>query len=105
MLNEGRLQLSGEVEELLAAHRVLTGPASQLSCDAPRLAVVHARQAGAQVHVLVRMSAPVAQTPAGWQSDPATLEDLVLGYLRDPAVRMLPGLVMAPSADGSAVTP
>jgi ABC-2 type transport system ATP-binding protein len=103
VLNDGQLQLAGSVEDLLAAHRILTGPASEMAFDARRIAVVHARQAGAQAHLLVRKYAPDAPDPAGWQSHPASLEDLVLGYLRDPGARMLPGPAMAVSGDGSAV--
>jgi hypothetical protein len=83
----------------------LTGPGNQSALDAQLIAVVHARQAGAQAHLLVRNSAPGAPAPRGWRSDPASLEDLVLGYLRDPVARMLPGPAMAASAGGPAVTP
>ncbi len=99
VLNEGQLQLAGSVDDLLATHRILTGPGNEMALDPEHLAVVHARQAGAQAHLLVRTSAPA---PAGWQSDPANLEDLVLGYLRDPGARALPGPALATSA-GSAV--
>jgi len=102
VLNDGQLQLAGNVDDLLAAHRVLTGPGGEMSLDAERITVVHARQAGAQAHLLVRSS---AAAPAGWQSDPATLEDLVLGYLRDPGARMLPGPSLTASAGRSTVTP
>jgi ABC-2 type transport system ATP-binding protein len=100
VLNEGQLQLAGEVDALLASHRVLTGPGGEMTPESQQLAVVHARQAGAQAHLLVRTSASVDQTLPGWQSAPASLEDLVLGYLRDPGARMLPG--PAAAADGGA---
>jgi ABC-2 type transport system ATP-binding protein len=89
-LNGGRLQLAGSVDDLLAVHRILTGPVGERPRDAERIDVIHARQAGAQAHLLVRLSEPGAVAPAGWQSGPASLEDVVLGYLRDPAARMLP---------------
>ncbi|HUC24542.1 MAG TPA: ABC transporter ATP-binding protein [Streptosporangiaceae bacterium] len=106
ILNDGQLQLAGGVEDLLAVHRILTGPGNESTLDARLIAVIHARQAGAQAHLLVRNSAPPgAPAPEGWRSDPASLEDLVLGYLRDPGARMLPGPAMAASAGGPAVTP
>jgi ABC-2 type transport system ATP-binding protein len=105
VLNDGQLQLAGGVEDLLTAHRILTGPGGEMALDAQRIVVVHARQAGAQAHLLVRNSALGATAPAGWQSAPASLEDLVLGYLRDPGARMLPGPAMAGSGGGPAVTP
>ena len=58
VLNEGQLQLAGGVDDLLAVHRILTGPGDEKALDADRFAVVHARQAGAQAHLLVRSSAP-----------------------------------------------
>ena len=60
------------------------------------------RRASDGVLYLVVSGAPA---PEGWRSDPASLEDLVLGYLRDPGVRMLPGPAMAASAGGPEVTP
>jgi ABC-2 type transport system ATP-binding protein len=105
ILNNGQLQLAGGVEDLLAVHRILTGPGNESALDARLIAVVHARRAGAQAHLLVRNSAPRVPAPEGWQSDPASLEDLVLGYLSDPGARMLPGPAMAASAGGPPVTP
>ena len=102
VLNDGQLQLAGGLDDLLAAHRILTGPGGEMALDADGFAVVHTRQAGAQTHLLVRSAAPA---PPGWQSDPATLEDLVLGYLRDPSARMLPGPAMTTSSGGRTVTP
>jgi ABC-2 type transport system ATP-binding protein len=105
ILNNGQLQLAGGVEDLLAVHRILTGPVNESALNAQLIEVVHTRQAGAQAHLLVRQSAPSAPAPEGWRSDPASLEDLVLGYLRDPEARMLPGPSMASSAGGPAMTP
>jgi ABC-2 type transport system ATP-binding protein len=103
VLNEGRLQLAGDVDALLSTHRILTGPGGETAINSQRLAVVQARQAEAQTHLLVRMPA-ADPAPAGWLSAPASLEDLVLAYLRDPKVRMLPGPAMATASGGSAVT-
>jgi ABC-2 type transport system ATP-binding protein len=105
ILNNGQLQLAGAVEDLLAVHRILTGPSNEGALDADGIAVIHARQAGTQAHLLVRNSAPGAPTPQGWRSDPASLEDLVLGYLRDPGARMLPGPAMAATSGGREMTP
>ena len=91
VLNDGRLQLAGEVDALLGAHRVLTGPSGEMTLDSQRMAVLHASQTRTQAHVLVRTPASGDPAPPGWQSDPVSLEDLVLGYLRDPGARMLPG--------------
>jgi ABC-2 type transport system ATP-binding protein len=104
LLNGGQLQLAGEVEHLLARHKILTGPGGEMFIDSQRLAVVHAQRAQAQAHLLVRASAPGDPAPPGWQSRPASLEDLVLGYLRDPGARMLTGPEMAAAGGAPAVT-
>jgi ABC-2 type transport system ATP-binding protein len=104
VLNGGTLQLAGEVEHLLARHKVLTGPGGEMFPDSQQVVVVHAQRAAAQAHLLVRTQAPDDPAPPGWQSSPASLEDLVLGYLRDPGARMLPGPALATSGPAPKVT-
>jgi ABC-2 type transport system ATP-binding protein len=89
VLSRGRVQVAGEVDDLLVSHRVLTGPAAEADRYA-QWPVVHARRAEAQVHLLVRAAAddPV---PPGWEAHPVGLEELVLAYLREPAAAALPG--------------
>ena len=90
LMSRGRVQLAGEVDDLLASHRVLTGPAAEADRYAERLSVVHARRGEAQAHLLVRTTAddPV---PPGWEAHPVGLEELALAYLREPAAAALPG--------------
>jgi ABC-2 type transport system ATP-binding protein len=95
LLSRGRVQVAGEVDDLLASHRLLTGPAA----DADRYAerpVVHVRRAEAQAHLLVRATAddPV---PPGWEAHPVGLEELALAYLREPGAGALPGPARRPS--------
>jgi ABC-2 type transport system ATP-binding protein len=89
LLSKGRVQVAGQVEELLACHRVLSGPAGEADryTDRP---VVHVRRGTAQAHLLVRAGAqdPV---PDGWEAHPVGLEELVLAYLREPGAAALPG--------------
>jgi ABC-2 type transport system ATP-binding protein len=89
LLSQGRVQLAGEVDDLLASHRMLTGPATEADRYAER-PVVHVRRAQAQAHLLVRAAAddPV---PPGWESHPVDLEELTLAYLREPGAAALPG--------------
>ncbi|MGH2833581.1 MAG: ABC transporter ATP-binding protein [Solirubrobacteraceae bacterium] len=89
LLSRGRVQVAGEVDDLLASHRMLSGPAA----DTDRCAewpVVHERRAEAQAHLLVRAGAedPV---PPGWEAHRVGLEELVLAYLREPGAAALPG--------------
>jgi ABC-2 type transport system ATP-binding protein len=89
LLSQGRVQVAGEVEDLLASHRVLTGPAAEAGRYAER-PVVRLSRAGAQAHLLVRATAddPV---PPGWEAHPVGLEELALAYLREPGAGALPG--------------
>ncbi len=87
----GRVQVAGEVEDLLAHHRLLTGPAGQAERYAERWNVVHARRGGAQIHLLVRINGTPDPVPPGWEAYPINLEDLALSYLREPGAAALPG--------------
>ena len=89
LLSQGRVQVAGEVDDLLASHRMLTGPTAEADKYAER-PVVHVRRAGAQAHLLVRAGAddPV---PPGWEAHPVGLEELVMAYLREPSAAALPG--------------
>jgi ABC-2 type transport system ATP-binding protein len=89
LLSRGRVQVAGEVNDLLASHRMLTGPAAEADRYA-QTPVVHVRRAEAQAHLLVRAGAddPV---PPGWQAHPVGLEELALAYLREPTAAALPG--------------
>jgi ABC-2 type transport system ATP-binding protein len=90
VLSGGRLQVAGEVDELIAGHRVLTGPAAEADLYHERLAPIQARKAGTQAHLLVRIDGG-ATVPPGWTSHPVDLEELVLAYLREPDATALPG--------------
>jgi ABC-2 type transport system ATP-binding protein len=90
MLSRGSVQVAGEVDDLLACHRVLTGPAGEADRYAERLGVVHARRGEALAHLLVRASA-TDPVPPGWEARPVSLEELALAYLREPGAAALPG--------------
>jgi ABC-2 type transport system ATP-binding protein len=90
LMSRGRVQLAGEVDDLLASHRLLTGPAAEADRYAERLSVVHARRGEAQAHLLVRATADDPVLP-GWEAHPVGLEELALAYLREPAAAALPG--------------
>src|SRR5271167_2049616 len=56
MMSLGRIQVAGEVDDLLAGHRVLTGPTAETGRYDQR-PVVHVRGGDAQAHLLVRATA------------------------------------------------
>jgi ABC-2 type transport system ATP-binding protein len=102
LLSQGRVQVAGEVDDLLASHRVLTGPAAEADKYAEQ-PVVHVRRAAAQAHLLVRATAddPV---PPGWEAHSLGLEELALAYLRESGAAALPGPDRGPDVEPSAVT-
>jgi ABC-2 type transport system ATP-binding protein len=89
VLNDGQLQVAGDVDDLLATHRVLTGSAGAAGLAA--FPAVRVTLAGTQVQLLCRTAGPDAPVPAGFRADRVTLEELVLAYLRQPAASALPG--------------
>jgi len=91
VLASGRVQVAGEVDDLLTSHQLYTGPAAQADRLAAALPVVRDRRAGAQAHLLVRTGGRRAEVPTGWEAHEVGLEEMVLAYLRDPGASALPG--------------
>lgn len=79
LLRDGRVGLAGDVDDLLAEHRLVIGRGD---VPLPR-EVVHVRRAGRQVTAVVR--GPVDAAAEGLDVAPASLEDLVLAHLEPPA--------------------
>jgi ABC-2 type transport system ATP-binding protein len=80
VLAGSRVQVAGDVEELLASHHRLTGPrrdASQLPSNQEVIEVSHTDR---QTTLLIRTDAPILD-PA-WTVEQVGLEDLVLAYMR-----------------------
>jgi ABC-2 type transport system ATP-binding protein len=91
LVSRGRVQVAGEVDELLASHRVLTGPAAESERYVQHWDVVHASCAAPLAEVLVRGYATSEPMPPGWEAHSLTLEELTLAYLREPDAAALPG--------------
>jgi ABC-2 type transport system ATP-binding protein len=89
LLSRGEMQLADEVEDLLAGHLVLTGPAAEADAYARRLNVVLDRRAAAQAHLLVRTGETPEPAVPGWEAHPVSLEELVMAYLRAPGAEVL----------------
>ncbi len=102
LLSRGHVQVAGEVEDLLASHSVLTGPAAEADEYADR-PVVHVRRGTAQAHLLVRATAD-DPAPPGWEAHPVGLEELALAYLREPGAAALPGPARGRNTQPSEVT-
>ncbi len=91
LVSHGNIQVAGEVEDLLATHCMLTGPASESELYTRQWNVVHASSAASQVRLLVRYDGTSNPVPPGWEARSVTLEELTLAYLREPGAAALPG--------------
>jgi ABC-2 type transport system ATP-binding protein len=91
LVSRGNIQVTGEVDDLLAVHRMLAGPAEECSRYEQQCNVVHASRAASQAHLLVRCNDRADPVPPGWEARTVTLEDLTLAYLREPRAAALPG--------------
>jgi ABC-2 type transport system ATP-binding protein len=92
LLSAGRLRLAGEVKGLLAGHQIATGPADGTSRLASQLPVVHVACDEDQARVLIGSGDQAAELPDGWRHEAPSLEEMVLGYLREPGVSAPPRL-------------
>ena len=80
LVNDGRLQLDGDLDALLDAHKLLIGPAELAGRVGPHR-VVSRSVTGRQASVLVRTAGPVHDPR--WLVRDVGLPDLVVAYLRD----------------------
>jgi len=83
MLASSRVQLCGEIEDLLAEHQMLTGPNKDTTAIERSHRVVQITRTPRQTTLLVRLNGPVID-PAFEASD-VSLEELVLAYMGQDA--------------------
>jgi ABC-2 type transport system ATP-binding protein len=115
MVDEGRLRLAGPSDELIASHDLITAPvpkdgdgedggrdrdrgeaALSAQFEGRQHTVVGARAAGRTLTALIR---PGSDLPENWIAATPTLEDVVLGYMRNPSA---PPLLIAAHQDAAA---
>ena len=104
LVSHGNVQVAGEVEDLLATHRMLTGPASESERYARQWNVVHASSAASLAHLLVRYDGTSDPVPPGWEARAVTLEELTMAYLRESGAAALSGPARGWGAEPSEVT-
>jgi ABC-2 type transport system ATP-binding protein len=79
LLADSRVQLCGDIDALLAEHRVLVGPRKDTTAIARTHTIVREDSTARQTTVLVRLNGPVID-PA-WAVEETNLEEMVLGYM------------------------
>ncbi|MDT0380723.1 ABC transporter ATP-binding protein [Streptomyces sp. DSM 42041] len=94
LLGGGRVRLAGRVDDLLAAHVLLTGRGPDFG---PHL-VVEQRPTGRGSTALVRSRGAL---DGDWQVEQPTLEELILAHLRNPAAEPLLTDGTAPAQQGA----
>ncbi len=86
MLSSSRVQVCGEIEDVLAEHQILTGPRKDTAAIERNHRVVQLTRTPRQTTLLVRLNGSVgpAIDPA-FQASDVSLEDLVLAYMGEDA--------------------
>jgi ABC-2 type transport system ATP-binding protein len=79
VLVDSRVQLAGDVDDLLASHHRLVGPRDPGAEPPACQEVIGASHTERQTTLIVRSDGPVLD-PA-WTIEPTSLEDLVLAYM------------------------
>jgi ABC-2 type transport system ATP-binding protein len=79
VLVDSRVQVAGEIDQLLASHQLLTGARRDPATLPASQHVITASHTDRQSTILVRCDEPVLDP--GWSVDQIDLEDLVLAYM------------------------
>jgi ABC-2 type transport system ATP-binding protein len=79
ILAAGGVRLAGPIDQLLGAHRLLTGPRSDTTTVARVHAVIQESHTERQTTLLVRVNGHVSDS--AWRVDEVGLEEIVLAYL------------------------
>lgn len=88
IISGGRVQVAGEMDDLLGSHHLLVGPRGADDLHLPGLEVVRASHTERQSSLWVR--GQVTQLPDGWRESALPLEELVITYLSAPNAGALP---------------
>jgi ABC-2 type transport system ATP-binding protein len=91
ILAQARAELAGPIDEILAGHRLLTGPRTEAGAVARMHDVIRERHTERQTTLLVRADGHVYD--AEWELHEVDLEEIVLAYLGYGASRPLAGAV------------
>jgi ABC-2 type transport system ATP-binding protein len=83
LLASSRVQLCGDIDEVLAEHQIMVGPRKDITAIQRSRSVIQVTRTPRQITLLVRGNAPVAD-PA-FQASEVSLEELVLAYLGQDA--------------------
>lgn len=82
VMGSGRITLAGEIDQVLASHRMLVGPGTSAEDLGfiPDGSIVDAQHAARQTTLL--LNRPTGPLPEGWTASEATLEEVIVAHLR-----------------------
>ncbi|MCY0927968.1 hypothetical protein OTB20_17510 [Streptomyces sp. H27-H1] len=83
VLVDSRVQIAGDIDDLVASHHRLTGPRRDPATFPAGQHVISASHTGRQTALLVRTDTAVRDP--SWTVSPLGLEDIVLAYMTRPA--------------------
>ena len=97
LLGGGRVRLGGGIDDLLAAHTLVTGRGTPADLTQAAHTVIESRTAGRGLTALIRRDGPVGE---GWATETPSLEELLLAHLRAPDAPALltPSTTLTPEA-------
>jgi ABC-2 type transport system ATP-binding protein len=78
-LSESRVQLCGDLDDLLASHTMLVGPSKDTGAIERAHTVVQVSRTPRQARLLLRLNGPL--TDPAFEASDVSLEELVLGYM------------------------
>jgi ABC-2 type transport system ATP-binding protein len=81
LFSSGRVRLDGQVDSLLAVHRLVTTRSGPVTGNV-EWEVVESSAAGAQTQQIIRLRSPEAVLPPGHDVRPVGIEELAMSYLR-----------------------
>jgi ABC-2 type transport system ATP-binding protein len=84
ILSASHVQLAGEIDEIVRAHKLLVGPRADPAAVASIHNIVEASHTARQTTLLVRLNGALFNP--SWEVRDVSLEDIVLAYLGQPAV-------------------
>lgn len=93
ILANGRVQVMGDIDDLLASHKLLVGPRVDPATVAQDATVVEAKHTELESALLVRTNGRTP--PQHWRVNPVSLEELVLAYLANSQASSLPAPTLA----------
>jgi ABC-2 type transport system ATP-binding protein len=92
ILNGGRVQVVGDIDELVALHKLLIAPRLDAAVIDGDATIVQATHTDHQSAMLVKVGARPVRPD--WEVHDVSLEEVVLAYLGNPAAATLPAPVM-----------